>query len=234
MNFGSLLAKLFERIPEWPIKNNIRYFLAFNKLVPSFISDISPIKGYELNYNLKEGDIVIDAGAFTGDYAVFAAKKVKERGKVIAFEPDSKNRRILIKNLNHEKIKNVTIIPKGLWSKNTTLILNQSQGLHSFLSGENKGDKTGSEKVKVVKLDDELRRLNIKRVDFIKMDIEGAEIEAIKGSEKILRQYKPRLAIASYHIVNNKTTSIFLEKYLTGLGYKVKSDFPKHLTTYAS
>jgi len=227
MNISSLLARLFEKIPELSFKNDLRYFLAFNRFIPGFISDLSPIKGYELNYKLKKNDVVIDAGAFTGDYTVFAAKKVGERGKVIAFEPDLKNRKILKRNLHHENLKNVIIIPKGLWNKNTSLTLDKS-GLHSSLSSKNQG-----EKIEVVKLDDELKKLGIEKINFIKMDIEGAEIKAIEGCKGILKNSHPHLAIASYHIINGKTTSIFLEKYLSKLGYNVKSDFPKHLTTYA-
>ena len=74
--------------------------------------------------------------------------------------------------------------------------------------------------------------LKIAKVDVIKMDIEGAEIEAIQGAEETLKRNYAYVAIASYHIVNGKTTSIFLENYLSKIGYKAKSDFPKHLTTY--
>jgi FkbM family methyltransferase len=224
---ANILAWLFEKFPEIPFKNRMREFLAFNPIVPRFVSDISPLKGYELYYHLKPGDIVVDAGAFTGDYAIFAAKRVGPSGSVIAFEPDEKNRAILARNMNHDKISNMTIIPKGLWNKNTFLS-SSSFGLHTTLS-----DKTDSNKIQVVKLDDELKSLGIKKLDFLKMDIEGAEIQAIQGSLDTLRKFKPKIAIASYHIVNGKPTSVFLEKFLSKLGYNVKSDFSKHTTTYA-
>jgi len=228
MSLSSLLAKLFEIIPENSYKNSLRYFLAFNPLVPKFIQDISPIKGYELYRQLKKGDVVVDAGAFTGDYTVFAAKKVGPKGKVIAFEPDSKNREILRKNLEVEKIKNVIIIPRGLWNKESFLKFNSSNGLHSNIQG-----LTGNISIPVSKLDNEIKKLKIKRLDFIKMDIEGAEIEALMGSLKTLKEFHPSLAIASYHVVNGNETSIFLEGFLKKIGYNVKSDFPNHKTTYA-
>ncbi len=229
MNLGHVLTKIFERFPETNIKNKIRYFLAFNKYVPKSISDLSPIKGYELYYNLKRGDFVVDAGAYTGDYTIFAAKKVGKKGKIIAFEPDEKNRKVLKRNLKKENIKNVIIIPFGLWGENTYYNLSGFNGLHSSISENKKGKQ-----IKVVKLDYIIRRLNLKKLDFIKMDIEGAEIEAIKGSIKTLKKFRPNLAIASYHIINGKPTSIFLETFFSKIGYKVKSDFQKHLTTYAS
>ena len=229
MNIGSILSRSFEKFPEIPIKNNIRVFLSFNRIVPKFVSDLSPLKGYELYYHLKEGDIVVDAGAFTGDYTIFAAKKVGKSGKIIAFEPDEKNRKILKKNLVHAKLDNVIIIPKGLWDKNTTLDFKASSGLHSTaLTGQS------DTKIEVVRLDDELKKIGITKIDVLKMDIEGAEIEAIQGSINTLKNNEVNVMIASYHIVNGVTTSGFLENYLKNLGYSVRSDFEKHLTTYAS
>lgn len=228
MSISSILAKLFEILPENSYKNSLRCFLAFNPLVPKFIQDISPLKGYELYRQLKKGDVVVDAGAYTGDYTIFAAKKVGPTGKIIAFEPDSKNREILRKNLKAEKIKNVILISRGLWNEENILRFNSSNGLHSNIHGA-----VGNISIPVSKLDNELKKLKIKRLDFIKMDIEGAEIEALMGSLKTLKEFHPSLAIASYHVVNGKETSLFLEEFLKKIGYNVKSDFPKHKTTYA-
>lgn len=228
MKLAHILTKSFEKFPEIPIKNDIRYFLAFSPLIPKSIQDLSPVKGYELYGKLKPGDVVVDAGAFTGDYTIFAARKVGKNGKVIAFEPDSKNRGILKKNLKHERLNNVIIVPKGLWNKNTVLKFRNLDGLHSNLASID-----GNISINVVKLDDELKKLGIKKINVLKMDIEGAEIEAIKGSIKTLKKSNPFVKIASYHIVNGKETRIFLEIFLKKLGYQVKSDFPKHLTTYA-
>ena len=165
MSLSKILTKLFEKFPEIPIKNKIRYFLAFNKLVPESISDLSPVKGYDLHYKLKKGDVVLDVGAFTGDYTVFAAKRVGKSGKVIALEPDVKNRKILIRNLKHEKLFNVVVLPLGLWSTSRFMEAN-SDGLHSSI--QNKGQN----KIKVISMDDLIKRLKLQKLDFVKMDIE--------------------------------------------------------------
>lgn len=141
--------------------------------------DKTEIEGYMKYYTLKNGDFVIDAGAFHGYFAVYAAKIVGESGKVICFEPDKNSFRILSKNIRLNKLKNVILINKGLWNKNITIGF-KSCGESSAICLSNKS----SEKIEVVKLDDELKKLNIKKVDFIKMDIEGAEIEALLGSKK--------------------------------------------------
>lgn len=224
---SSFIASFFELFPEGPLKNRLRVFLSFSPFVPSFVSDLSPLKGYELYYRLRKGDVVIDAGAFTGDYTIFAAKKVGPQGKVIAFEPDENNRRILKKNIQYEGLHNILIVPKGLWNKNTTLNFNFSEGLHSSLSsGSNQA-------VEVVKLDDELKKLDIKKVDVIKMDIEGAEIEAIQGAVQTIKKNNIHAMIATYHIIDGKKTCFFIEDFFRKAGYQSKSDFKKHLTTYA-
>ncbi|MBS3089914.1 FkbM family methyltransferase [Candidatus Pacearchaeota archaeon] len=227
MSIGSFLAGAFEKIPEWPVKNDIRYFLAFSPIVPDFIADLSPVKGYEMRYHLKRGDFVVDAGAYPGDYAVFAARKVGNEGKVIAFEPDPKNREVLKKILRYEKLNNVIIVPKGLWNENTELKIESSDGLHSKL-----GVSKNTLEIPVVRLDDELKNLGIKKVDVLKMDIEGAEIEALEGCVDTLRKNKVNVIIASYHIVKGKRTSYYVEDFLKKLGYSAMSAFPKHLTTY--
>jgi len=223
----NILTNIFEKIPEWSLKNDLRYFLAFNKFVPNAISNISPINGYIKYYIPKKGDIIVDAGAYPGDYAVFACRKIGKTGKIICFEPDPKNREILRKNLKKEGLNNFIIVPKGLWNKNTTLNLETQDGLHSSLSNKSLGIT-----IEVVRLDDELKKLGIKKIDILKMDIEGAEIEAVEGAVETLKKDKPHVTIASYHIVNGKQTSNYIEEFLSDLGYKTFSDFPKHLTTY--
>lgn len=226
MSIGSILAAIFEKIPEIPIKNDIRYFLAFSPLVPKFVSDISPVKGYELHLKLEQGDYVVDAGAYPGDYSILASRKVGQTGKVIAFEPDPKNREILRKNLEKEGRDNFIIVPKGLWNKNTKLNLENPDGLHSNLKG------ISGQQIEVVKLDDELKKLGIDKINVLKMDIEGSEVEALEGAEETLKNNKTKIIVASYHKREGKTTSYFVEDFLKKLGYETKSDFPKHLTTY--
>ena len=86
----------------------------------------------------------------------------------------------------------------------------------------------------IVALDSELIKLGIKNVDFIKMDIEGAEMETIRGCQNILLRDDVNLAIASYHLVNGKKTCFKVERLLKEMGFKTKTAFPEHLTTYAT
>lgn len=189
------------------------------------------LKGYLAGYTLSRGDVVIDAGAYIGEFTLYAAKAVGAEGKVIAFEPDSCVYKRLIANIELNGLENVIAVNKGLWSKNGVLkfVGDSIKGYSFMLSGRD----SLAQDVSVVSLDSELERLNIPRVDFIKADVEGAELELIKGAVKTLGARLPSLAIASYHTIDGRKTCFDLEKMLTSLGYSCQTSHPRHLTTYA-
>jgi FkbM family methyltransferase len=189
--------------------------------------------GYLKNYCIREGDVIVDAGAYTGAFTIYAAKIVGNRGRVLAFEPDSANFKILTDNISINELDNVTAINKGLWNKDDILKFNSKSDADSSLFYDDINGKNIID-LEVAALDSELERLGIKKINFVKMDIEGAEIEAIKGSLKTLKQNYVDLAIASYHIVNGSPTYIFLEKFFSEIGYYSETSFPFHLTTYGS
>jgi FkbM family methyltransferase len=227
MKHPNAMVNAFLHMPEWRWKNDLRYFLAFSPLVPSFISDCSPVKGYELKRKLQPGDVVVDAGAYPGDYAIFAARKVGPSGRVICFEPGENNRAVLEKNVRGEGLSNVTIVPKGLWKEDAVLQFRQD-GLASTALDPS----AGGDSIAVTTLDAELARLAVKSIQVLKMDIEGAEIEAIQGAKETLLRSRAYVCIASYHVVNGENTSRFLEEFLRGIGYHAETGYPKHLTTY--
>ncbi len=190
------------------------------------------LKGYLAKYSLKPGDTVVDCGAYIGEFTLYAAGAVGSSGKVIAFEPDPEIYKALIANIELNGFKNVVPVNKGLWQKDGVLkFVGDSARGYSFMFTE---DTAGAIDVPVASLDNELDRLKIRKVDFIKADVEGAELELINGAAKTLNAYNVNLAIASYHTVGGERTSAALEKMLTLLGYRADTAHPQHLTTYAS
>ena len=183
--------------------------------------------GYIARHKLREGEIVIDCGAYIGEFTLYAAKAVGSSGKVIAFEPNESDCQKLLANLRLNDLDSVIVIKKGVWSSDCVKSFSQNQG-SSFLK-----EDPEAVAVPVVSLDKELGRLNIRRVNFIKMDIEGAELEAVRGAENILKNNKVNLAIASYHPVNGQKSCFELEKLLASMGYSSETSHPKRLTTYA-
>jgi FkbM family methyltransferase len=208
--------------------------LAFSKWVPKSVQDLSPIKGYELYRKLREGDYVIDCGAYPGDYAVYAAKKVGPKGKVIAFEPDPNNREILIRNIKAEGLKNVLIIPKAVGARDGAKIQMVSDGLHSFNLNQSISYDP-DDYIEVCTIDAELKRQGINKIDVIKMDIEGEEVNALRGCRETLKKNNIYVTVATYHKWPEQPfflTTMPVRQILGECGYHTLVDFEKHLTTY--
>jgi FkbM family methyltransferase len=139
-----------------------------------------PLETDLVKNQINKGDVVIDVGANIGYYALIFAGLVGENGKVFAFEPDPDNFALLNKNVKENKFKNVVLINKAVSDKSgkTTLYLSENnKGDHRIYDS---GEKRKSIVVNVVCLDDFLKDKKDK-INFIKMDIQGAEGNAIKG-----------------------------------------------------
>lgn len=216
----------FIGVPEFYWKNPLRHWLATSRWVPDAIQDFSPIKGYEKFRQLRPGDVVLDAGAYPGDYALFAAARVGPSGHVYALEPDARNREILQRNLRKSGQRNVTVIAKGLWHRTGTLQL-AAAGLASSVKGTDT-----DQAIMVTTLDQLVQDLALEKLDVLKMDIEGAELEALQGAAATLKRFQPYTCVASYHVVDGQTTAARVESALAAAGLQVQTGYPKHLTTY--
>jgi FkbM family methyltransferase len=250
MNYH-FLSKLF---PESKLKNKLRKFIyeniftitrgykiiALNKkktikgkfckqLFIDYNYDVlTEMIGYQKHYIPKKGDVIVDVGAYIGEFTVYASKLVGDKGKVICIEPDKGNIKLLKKNIKLNNLKNVVLIEAGLWNKDCNLSFKVNAAGSKFDSSDNL-----IKKVRAVRLDTLFKELNLSKVNMIKMDIEGAEIEALEGCKKIMKLNNIHFAIASYHKINGERTYKKLEKMFKNKGYKVITEYPKHLTTYA-
>lgn len=186
------------------------------------------LNGYFQDYSPKKGDIVVDMGAYSGIFSIYCAAKIKNTGKIIAFEPNKSSLRLFEKAIELNGFSNIEIVKKGVWNKKDTLNFVDSGVCSEIVSG--KGDYS----ILVIDLDSQLKKMKISsgEVSFVKMDIEGAEIEALDGMKEVLSKGSPRLAIASYHVRDGKKTCFYVEDFLKKVGYKSWSGYDKHLTTY--
>jgi FkbM family methyltransferase len=132
----------------------------------------------------------VDAGAYDGDTVQLAIEKKQKIATLFCFEPDVHNFAKLVSNTRQFTETCVYQIPCGLWSESTTLGFDSSYGEGSHIS------ETGSSSITVVALDDVMMN---SAPTQIKMDIEGAELAALKGALKTISQYRPNLAICVYH-----------------------------------
>lgn len=180
------------------------------------------IQGYTKRRDIQSDDTVVDAGAYPGGFTIFAAKKGKS---VIALEPDNSNRERLRENLRLNGLENVEVVKKGLWGEETELSFAADQDESSI-------DEEGETKVQVTSLDNLSHEF--RNFDFVKMDIEGAEIEVIRsGSEEVLESIKPFFSIAAYHDVGGKKSAEQLKEIFEQMNYNYKIGHKPHLTLWA-
>jgi FkbM family methyltransferase len=152
---------------------------------------------------IRPGDTVIDAGAHIGFFARLALSR--GAGRVVAIEPDPTNRACLEANLANEIAQGkVLVVPEGIWDENSELTLSISHvnsADSSFLVHKDGAEQLSG--IRVRPLDDIVTELQLDRVDFIKMDIEGSEQRALKGASETLRRFRPRMAICAYHAADD-------------------------------
>jgi FkbM family methyltransferase len=137
---------------------------------------------------VREGDVVLDLGANLGYYSLLASRLVGTKGKVYSFEPEPRNYRLLCRNLELNGIRNVTALQKAVSDKTEKVklhISNKDSGAHTIRDTEDSGEYEDFIEIEAVKLDeyflDKSRRVNV-----IKMDVEGYEPKAFIGLTKIV------------------------------------------------
>lgn len=174
---------------------------------------------------LRKGDVVLDLGAHIGAYSVKAALAVGAEGKVIAIEPNEENSRLLRANIQINGLRNVIVLQKGVWRTRGKLRLrvSETRGSHTLCTDSSDFRATGEfEEVEVDTVDNILRELQIKNTSFIKMDIEGAELEALEGMNETLHMSGLRLAIAAYHRREGVETHSTVSRRLNEMGFQVR------------
>jgi len=149
---------------------------------------------------VKAGDVVLDCGANVGVFTRMALDRGAEL--VVSIEPAPGTVECLRRNFEKEiAAGRVIVVPKGVWSHTDVLELAEGGDGNttgdSFVLGRNQANKV---KVPLTTIDILAIELKLPRVDFVKMDIEGAEKEALRGAAETIRRYHPRMAIASEHL----------------------------------
>jgi FkbM family methyltransferase len=185
------------------------------------------IDQFEHRYRVKLGDVVIDAGAFNGILMSIFALQVGPSGRVLAFEPDAINQRKTMRNWElNGRPANVEIVLAGLWNCETEIEFCERGALGSSAFWDGPGG--AMVKIHTKTLDQVVAERKLDRVDFVKMNIEGAEIKALEGARNTIRRFKPHFAISSDHFVNGdvargERTCGPVEEILRGHGYNAET-----------
>lgn len=164
----------------------------------------------------KAGDVVIDIGAYVGMYSMKASRLVGQNGLVVSVEPLPSNLVYLKSNL--KPYSNIKIVDKALSNYVGRSKFYAAPGTEACSLTYKKKDFI---KVQVTTLDELVKELELPRVDYIKMDAEGSDLNILKGAIKTLRKDYPALSLACYHPdLNDVPYSGKVMTYLKGIGYE--------------
>jgi FkbM family methyltransferase len=150
-------------------------------------------KDGDFDVTVKRGDIVVNAGAWIGDFSAYAASK----GAIsYSFEPVKSNFELLKQTalLNEGKI---IPVQKALGNSEGKIDIALNSAGSSLIIGKH-ANKHAT--IDITTLDKFVEENNIEAIDFIKADIEGAERDMLRGATKVLKRFAPKLAICTYHL----------------------------------
>jgi FkbM family methyltransferase len=162
----------------------------------------------------RPGDVILDLGPYVGPYSLNSATAVGPSGRVIALEPDEINRRQLERNLMLNGVANCTVVPKAAWRRSGRV--GWQVAAQPVWHRVDESNTTAT--VEAISVDELVAEQNLNRVDWIKLDIEGGEIEALEGARNTLRKFSPALFIE----IHKTTTS--LRELLAAVGYKIEKE----------
>lgn len=184
------------------------------------VDDVYERAAYDRFWDVQQGFKVLDVGAYIGVYTLKAAKKVGCQGRVISVEPEEENFRFLLKNIEINGFDNIIPVRAALsdFEGNGLLYLSApGSGEHSMLSRSQKKIN-----VPVQTVDGLMRKLRMDSLDVMKIDVEGAEIQVLKGSNQMLRERRIRsIVVAAYHYPDECSEVI---NFLTAFNYRVVVD----------
>jgi len=178
------IRKIWSAVPEGWMKEQLKKLgLTFFKRFPAELT-------------LRKGETIVQVGAPPEGEILRLAQIVGKRGRVIAIEPETANLKGIQKALEEKSVKNVILVPKGAWSEKgkQRLLLSPHPGDHKIgvpgvlhdndLRSENYKSFT---EIEVDTIDNILKGLEINHIDYVKITINGAELEALKGMEETLK-----------------------------------------------
>ncbi|HEX4466143.1 MAG TPA: FkbM family methyltransferase [Solirubrobacteraceae bacterium] len=194
--------------------------------------DVEPEVQETLSRYVKTGDVVYDLGANIGFFAIMCSRLVGEAGKVYAFEPMPDNVKILRHNLALNKVTNVEVVERAVSGSSGTaeLFLSPWSAAHSLnVEGaskkDNRGEEAGSIIVATTALDDFAGEDGVRVPDFVKLDVEGAEVLALEGMRAIMTSRRP-LLMCELH-----GTEQGVREFVASIDYDVRTldeDSPKY------
>jgi FkbM family methyltransferase len=174
--------------------------------------------------------LIIDGGANVGDYSIIT-NQIMPDCKIYAFEPVEATFQQFLANI--KDLQNIVPIKKGLFKENCELEINlfNSNEHSSLYSFDGIANKLGLQTIGLIRGDDFIKENNIVSIDFLKLDIEGAEYDALLGFENAIKEGIVKLVQFEYGFINISTKKLLIDFYtfFEANGYIVGKVFPKNV-----
>jgi len=211
----------------WPvavrIKNGRRMFVDLRSAVSRGIfvkGEFDPVVFEPLHGVLRQGGTFLDVGANVGFYSMLALDAVGLDGAVHAFEMDERPRRCLRKTIAQERISNLSLHEFAVGNRNGNIgvAMQEDCGNSSVV------DTGGQRQIAMQKLDTWWHESGVKKIQAIKLDIEGAELPALQGAEELLRAERPLIVCEVEEELQKRFgygPKQLLDQF-AGLGYRVE------------
>lgn len=179
---------------------------------------------------LKNGDTFLDIGANEGYFSILASRYVGKTGKVICIEPQSRLQCIIIKNIEENKSENIEVFQRAISDSNGTAVLYLSPDMNTGSSGLFRTTKyrTLVENVPLTTLSQFLGDLNIKKINLMKIDVEGFEYEIILGSKSVFEEGIVDNIALELHpttLAKRGKSDLDIMDFLKGCGYKKNNKY---------
>ena len=176
------------------------------------------------HFTPKGGDIVVDIGAHMGRYTIISSKRVGANGKVVAIEADPSNFEMLKSNIKLNQLTNVTPLNYAVYSKETKIKLylpevESGYTIYNTIMYNRARTEDKFVEVNANTLDHLLQLKGIMEINWVKIDVEGAELEVLKGATNVLPKSKDIALLMEVHGLNNYRPVV---EFLSSYNFKIE------------
>jgi FkbM family methyltransferase len=185
----------FEPLPNDPT----RVRAALWEFLSAHWFEVDLLDEYNTHRLLRPGMVVLDVGANVGTFAAVASRRVGSGGRVISVEPVTTNLECLSRTIEANGLANVEVLERAIGDENGTLEIFVSPTYSGRHSAVIKAGKPHSVRVRQSTVDALVAELRLEAIDFLKIDIEGYEVHALRGAVETIKRFRPIVAIAAYH-----------------------------------
>ncbi|MFX0093624.1 MAG: FkbM family methyltransferase [Candidatus Hodarchaeota archaeon] len=222
--FADLLYATKKKYITYELRNGVRYKVRAKTFDKAIINEIWVQNQYTPSgFEINPSDTVVDIGAHIGVFTIFAAKYAKQ-GRVYGFEPVPENFALLQENINLNHLQNLTALNKAVTKKKGSQemrIYDVNTGGHSLVFQHHTYNyKTLT--IKTESLESFINENNISRIDFLKMDCEGAEYDIFYNCPDSIFNMINKISMEYHNMDSKRYHALSLKKFLERKGFQVK------------